>query len=139
MSDITMPVRRTHTPKSLTVRESCITLYLQAKCADSPPPKGFKIDKATLNRAFGVVSAFAEACFEECAETKVELTKLAKAGDDEAAKQLAQLVKQIDKMNKFRASEKFDRIKELSTAAKREAARKVEAESKKVVDETASA
>lgn len=104
-------VRRTHTAKSLTVRESPIAMYLVSKLSASPIPDGFKLDRRSLNAAFGQVGAFLEAIFEEAEASVSGLEKLAKKGDDDAAKQLTQVKKALEEMYNFRKSGKYDDIK----------------------------
>jgi len=115
-------VRRTHTHKSLTVRECSIAPYLIGKLADSPAPEGFKIDKATLNRAFGIVGGFAMAIFEEAEKSVAHLEALAKKGDDEASKQLLAVKKALEEMYTFRKTGKLDTLLEHVRVAKAEVA-----------------
>ena len=117
-------VRRTHTAKSLTVRETAIAPYLIAKLYKSPVPEGFKLDRVSLNKSFAQVFEFAEAIFVEAEASVKGLEVLAKKGDDEAGKQLVQVRKAVEEMYAFRKAGKFDEIRDMLRKVKAEPASK---------------
>lgn len=111
-------VRRTHTAKSITIREVPLLSYLISKAYASPAPKGFTIDRKALSAAFSTVAQFVTGAISEAEAARAGLAKAAKGGDEGAAKQLKQIDAALAEMEKQKKNGQWDRITQLVREAK---------------------
>ena len=111
-------VRRTHTAKSITVREARLLSYLISKVYNSPAPKGSSIDRKALSAAFSTVATFVEGAIAEAEGQRAAFAKAAKGGDEGAAKQLKQVNAALAEMEKQKKNGQWDRITQLGREVK---------------------
>ena len=119
--------RRTHTGKSVTIREAGILGYLLPKMAKSSPPKGFECDSSKLRDAFELVGRFAYFAIAEAKSNLPLLQQVAATGDEEAMKAYSSAKKALAAIEEQVRAGKLDDLIAIGRKAEREAEVTIEA------------